>query len=225
MPRPPRLFAPHVPAHITVRGNDRQDIFHGENERMFFRTCLKEACERHGVEMHAYVFMSNHVHLLGTGAQPHSIPKAMQDVGRRYVGYFNARHDRTGTLWEGRYRASLVDADHYLLACHRYIDMNPVRAGMVAHPAEYRWSSHGHYTAASDDDLIIPHPTILALAGTPEARAVAYRQLFSTALDDGLLRRIRHASRSGRALGSEEFYAAHGGSRRSTPTPDSDPGL
>ena len=158
--------------------------------------------------------MSNHVHLLATATQAHGIPKAIQRIGRHYVWYFNTRYERTGTLWEGRYRAALVQADHYLLACHRYIDMNPVRAAMVAHPAEYRWSSHRHYALAGNDDLVTPHPTVLALARTAQGRAVAYQQMFVTRLDDALLARIRDSSRSGRAFGGDEFCRAFDTSRK-----------
>jgi putative transposase len=135
---------------------------------------------RHGVRLHAYVLMTNHVHLLATGRDPWSIAKAIQGIGRQYVWYFNARYARSGTLWEGRYRATLVDADRYLLACHRYIDMNPVRAGLVAHPAEYPWSSYRHYALAIDDELVTPHPTVIELAQTREHRAMAYQRMFTT---------------------------------------------
>jgi putative transposase len=219
MARLPRLFAPDVPAHITVRGNDRQDIFRCDADRYFFRSTLKEACVQHGVVLHSYVFMTNHVHLLGTGATASSVPKAMQCIGRRYVGYFNSRHGRTGTLWEGRYRATLVDTDCYLLACQRYIDMNPVRAGLVAHPSEYAWSSYHHYATAIEDPLVITHSTVLALAQSAERRALAYRRLFATPLDAEMLHRIRHASNHGWALGSDEFCRRleREGARRTRP--------
>jgi putative transposase len=205
MARLPRLFAPDTPAHITVRGNDGQDIFRCDGDRLIFRGSLKDACERNGVTVHAYVFMTNHVHLLATAATPKSIPRAIQSIGRRYVWHFNSRYARTGTLWEGRYRATLVDTDGYLLVCHRYIEMNPVRAGMVARPEDYRWSSHRHYAYAIEDELVTAHATILALAHTPERRLAAYRGMFATALDDEVLRRVRYCSRGGWALGGEDF--------------------
>jgi putative transposase len=219
MARLPRLFAPDVPAHITVRGNDRQDIFHCDGDRLFFRSSLKSACDRYGVTLHGYVLMSNHVHLLATGAEPVSIPRTMQQVGRQYVWYFNSRYARTGTLWEGRYRATLVDTDGYLLMCHRYIDNNPIRAGIVAHPAEYPWSSYRHYALAVDDELVTPHVTLLELGQTPERRAQAYRRLVATALDDAVLHRIRHSSLNGWALGGEDFCRRleRQGARRTRP--------
>jgi putative transposase len=219
MARLPRLFAPGIPAHITVRGNDRQDIFRCDGDRLFFRSSLKSACARYGVTLYSYVLMSNHVHLLALGAEPCSVAKAIQNIGRQYVWYFNSRYARTGTLWEGRYRATLVDTDGYFLICHRYIDMNPVRAGIVAHPAEYPWSSHRHYAMALDDDLVTPHFTVLELGQTPERRAMAYQRLFTTALDDEVLRRIRHCSLNGWALGGDDFCRRleQRGARRTRP--------
>jgi putative transposase len=205
MSRLPRLFVPDIPAHVTVRGNNHQDIFRCDGDRLLFRSSLRAACVRHGVRLHAYVLMTNHVHLLATGRDPWSIAKAIQGIGRQYVWYFNARYARSGTLWEGRYRATLVDADRYLLACHRYIDMNPVRAGLVAHPAEYPWSSYRHYALAIDDELVTPHPTVIELAQTREHRAMAYQRMFTTALDGEVLHRIRHCSNNGWALGSDDF--------------------
>jgi putative transposase len=219
MPRLPRLFAPDIPAHITVRGNDCQDIFHCDGDRFVFRSSLQSACARHGVTLHAYVLMSNHVHLLATGAEPSSIAKAIQSIGRQYVWYFNSRYSRTGTLWEGRYRATLVDTDGYFLVCHRYIDLNPVRAGIVSHPAEYPWSSYRHYALAIDDELVTPHATVLELGQTPERRAMAYQRMFTAALDDEVLRRIRHCSRNGWALGGDDFCRRleQSGTRRTQP--------
>jgi putative transposase len=213
------LFAPDVPAHITVRGNDCQDIFRCDGDRLLFRSSLKSACARHGVTLHAYVFMTNHVHLLATAAQPWSVPKAIQNIGRRYVRHFNTRYARSGTLWEGRYRATLVDTDGYFLMCHRYIDMNPVRARIAAHPAEYPWSSYRHYALGLEDELITPHATVLALGHTPERRAMAYQRMFATPLDDETLRRIRHSSFNGWALGSDEFCRRleRQGTRRTQP--------
>jgi putative transposase len=219
MARLPRLFAPDVPAHITVRGNDRQDIFRCDGDRLFFRSSLKSACDRHGVTLHAYVLMSNHVHLLATGAESVSVPKAIQSIGRQYVWYFNSRYSRTGTLWEGRYRATLVDTDGHFLMCHRYIDGNPIRAGIVGHPADYPWSSYRHYALALDDELVTPHATVLELGQTCEGRAQAYRRLVAVPLDDAVLRRIRHSSFNGWAFGGEDFCRRleRQGTRRTQP--------
>lgn len=221
MARLPRLFAPDTPAHITVRGNNRQDMFHCDGDRFVFRSSLQNACEKYGVQLHAYVFMTNHVHLLATGAERWSIARAIQSIGRKYVRYFNSRYARTGTLWDGRYRATLVDTDCYLLACHRYIDLNPVRAGMVSHPVQYPWSSHRHYASPIEDELVIPHATLTALAATAERRVIAYRKLFATPLDEEVLHRIRYASRTGWALGSDDFCRRleGQGARRTRPLP------
>src|SRR4051812_18507564 len=134
MPRLPRFFAEGVPSHVILRGNNRQAVFLTEGDRIFFHRCLAELAQESSVAVHAYVFMTNHVHLLATGALRASISKLMQRLGTRYVGYFNYLHDRTGSLWEGRYKASLVEAERYFLTCQRYIELNPVRAGMVTHP-------------------------------------------------------------------------------------------
>jgi putative transposase len=217
--RLPRLFAPGIPSHVTVRGNNHQDIFLCDGDRMFFRSCLQEGCEKYGARIHAYVLMTNHVHLLAMGETSTSIPKLIQSVGRRYVGYFNARYARSGTLWEGRYRATLVETDYYFLACHRYIDLNPVRVGMAAHPAQYLWSSHRRYAGDTGDDLVTPHEVIEALGKTPEDRAKAYQALFETPLDDVTLQRIRYGSRYGWALGSTAFCRRleQQGARRTAP--------
>lgn len=205
MPRLPRLFAQEFPLHITLRGNDRQDIFHCDADRLRFLSCLRDAAERNGLAVHAYVLMTNHVHLLATGQHRESTPRTIQSVGRQYVAYFNGRYERTGTLWEGRYRSTLVEAERYLLACHRYIDSNPVRAGLVCHPAEYPWSSHRFYALGTPDDLPTPHPVVLNLASAPERRCAAYSSIFDQTLAVEVLDRIRSCSNKGWALGSAEF--------------------
>jgi REP element-mobilizing transposase RayT len=142
MARLPRFFVPDTPQHVIQRGNDRQPIFRTTADLAFFKDCLAFAARRHGVSIHAYVLMTNHVHLLATPEVATSLPRAMQSLGRVYVQYFNSMQGRSGTLWEGRYKAAIVDSDRYLLACMRYIELNPVRAGLVEHPERYPWSSH-----------------------------------------------------------------------------------
>lgn len=142
MPRKARMYLPGVPCHVISRGNNRDACFYSDDDSLFYLTCLQGACQRYGVSLHAYVLMSNHVHLLMTPAREDGISKVMQSVGRRYVQYINMNYRRSGTLWEGRHKSSLVDAEDYVLACYRYIELNPVRAGMVEHPADYRWSSY-----------------------------------------------------------------------------------
>lgn len=191
--------------HITLRGNDRQDIFHCDGDRLRFLSCLEDAAPRYGLAVHAYVLMTNHVHLLVTGRDRESASKTVQSVGRRYVAYFNERYERTGTLWEGRYRSTIVEAERYLFACHRYIDTNPVRAGMVAHPVDYTWSSHHFYALGRPDSLITPHPAILALSADEDRRRKAYVRMFELPLEDKVLDVIRGCSNKGWALGSAEF--------------------
>jgi putative transposase len=208
MPRQPRAFVDGLPAHVTLRGVDRQDIFFLDGDRTRFLTFLKEGSERHGLAIHAYVLMSNHVHLLATPASPSSLPKVMQYVGRRYVAYFNRRNERTGTLWEGRYRAGLVDSGVYLMACHRYIELNPVRAGIVSDPREFHWSSFSANALARANALLAPHPEYLALAECPEKRCDAYRSLFEGEIDPEILEMIRACSRRGWPIGDDKFRAA-----------------
>jgi putative transposase len=210
MARPPRIFVENIPVHVTIRGNDRQDIFRAADDRAFFRSCLHSAAHHHNVAIHAYVLMTNHVHLLVTGNGPDSLPRAVQSVGRRYVVYFNERYARTGTLWEGRYHACLVQADRHLLACHRYVDLNPVRAGLVASPEEYIWSSHRFHARGYPDDLVTAHAVILELSDKSAARQAAYRALFDEPLDAASIHRIRHAVATQRPLGDDAFLTGLG---------------
>jgi putative transposase len=149
--------------------------------------------------------MTNHVHLLATPSGPGAIGAMMQDLGRRYVRVINSIHCRTGTLWEGRFRSSLVDSESYLLTCHRYIELNPVRAGLVSDPASYPWSSHLHYAAHRSDGVVTEHPLYVGLAASTADRQAAYRSLFADSLDAGLLARIREAINTDSAFGSETF--------------------
>ena len=203
MARLPRLIVPEYPMHLVVRGNDRQDIFRSEGDRVFFHRCLVEVTRRHQVEVHAYVLMSNHVHLLATGQALNSLAKVIQGMGRRYVSYFNYLHGRTGTLWEGRFHSSLVQEDRYFLACHRYIEMNPVRAKLVERPGEYRWSSFGFNRMGKADDLVTPHSVYLSLGSTEARRQGAYGYMFDKGLADE--DSIRDALRRGVPLGDRQF--------------------
>jgi putative transposase len=205
MARLPRVYVPGYPVHLVVRGNNRQEIFKTDGDRIHFHRCLVEVTRRHGLAIHAYVFMTNHVHLVATGECADAPAKVVQSMGRRYVSYFNYLHGRTGTLWEGRYRSCLVETDRYLLACHRYAEMNPVRAGMVAVPGRYPWSSFRCNARGVPDDLVTPHSLYMGLGWTDEARRAAYRALFEVALGDEMLKAIRYALNSGWALGGEAF--------------------
>lgn len=193
---------PEYPLHVVVRGNNRQPIFMSEGDRLFFHRTLVDAARRFGAAVHAYVFMPNHVHMLVTGRAPDSVSKAIQSVGRRYVAYFNFLHRRTGTLWEGRFHSSLVDADRYFFACQRYIEMNPVRAGLCGHPSEFPWSSYRHYAEHAADDLITPH-AIHATFGCADRDA--YRRIFDQEATPRTLEAIRDAVRHGWALGDAGF--------------------
>jgi putative transposase len=166
------------PYHVIQRGHNRQPVFADDTDRRQYLAWLGDAATEHGLAIHAYVLMDNHIHLVGTPAREDSLSATMQALGRRYVRWFNTRHGRTGTLWEGRFRSSLIEADRYLLACQRYVEMNPVRAGMVAAPADWRWSSHRHHVGIATDPLVRTHPTVWSLGNTPFDRELAYRRLF-----------------------------------------------
>jgi putative transposase len=146
MPRKPRLFFPNQPVHIVKRGHNRDPIAARKTDYQYFVECLASACHEYGVALHAWVLMTNHIHLLASPATEESIPKMMQWLGGHYARYFNRCYRRTGSVWEGRYKTSLIDSDNYLLKCYRYIELNPVRAGMVNHPGQYPWSSYRENT-------------------------------------------------------------------------------
>ena len=205
MPRLPRYAAPGTPQHLIQRGNNRAAIFARTADYRFFRECLRSACEHHGCRVHAYVLMTNHVHLLVTPERASSLPGLMQSVGCRYVRYFNDVNGRTGTLWEGRYRASLIESDRYLFACYRYIELNPVRAGVVSTPGTYAWSSYGFNAAGSHDPVLTPHESYVALGKDPSARRAAYRGLVALGLDETTMRHIRDATNKGWVLGTKAF--------------------
>ena len=200
MPRKPRYVLPGQPQHIIQRGNNRCPIFISDDDYGCFRHYLQEACSRQGCHVHAYVFMTNHIHLLVTPDSEDSIAKTMQSVGRRYVQYFNTTYQRTGTLWEGRYKAALIDSENYLFKCSRYIELNPVRANMVNHPSEYRWSSYRANALGKYDSLIKPHQMYLDLASNKKARQVAYRDIFKAHIDEKTLDEIRHSTQKGWVL-------------------------
>jgi putative transposase len=225
MARLPRLTAPGYPHHIIQRGNDRQAIFRSEDDFRLLLELLGEYSREHRVAVHSYVLMDNHMHLLATPDTADGLPGLMQAVGRRYVRIFNNRHGRTGTLWEGRYRSTLVQAERYLLACMVYIDLNPVRAGMVQAPADYQWSSHRHYAGLVHDRLITPHPLFWDLGNTPFAREQAYLNLISEGVQADLQKRLTEATVHGWALGDEAYVEQVGrdAGRRSLPLPKGRP--
>ena len=184
--------------------------FTRDEDFQFFRDAIVHASEQHGLAIHAYVWMSNHIHLLAAPYGEHSISIVFQSVGRKYVQYFNHTYKRTGTLWEGRYRATVVDSEAYLMKLMRYIELNPVRAGMAAHPRDYVWSSYARNADAGEGanaDWVTPHPVYLGLAPDPSERLNAYRAFFDTAIDVADLAQIRECTHKGWALGGEQFRA------------------
>jgi putative transposase len=207
MARLPRLTVTGYPHHVILRGNNRQDIFRTAADYQRMLDLLFEQSRAHKVDIHAYVLMSNHLHLLLTPQEDQALPKMMQAVGRSYVQVFNKVHARTGTLWEGRYRSTLIQTDRYLLACMAYIDLNPVRAQMVAQPEDYEWSSYGHYAGRRTDRLIIPHALYWTLGNTPFAREAAYAELVHAGISADQQGALTGATLSGWALGDETFVA------------------
>src|SRR3954463_6293578 len=186
MARQPRLIVPDVALHIVQRGVDRQDCFSEETDRVVYLSLLRELCEETRCAVHAYCLMTNHVHLLLTPAAPDGPSVLMRKVGQRYVPYFNRRYSRTGTLWEGRFKSCLVESARYVLGCQRYIESNPVRASMVAHPGAYRWSSYGGNAGLADDALLTPNQEYAALGLSAASTQAAYRDLFQTPEDPAL---------------------------------------
>jgi putative transposase len=205
MARRRRISHAGIPQHLIQRGNNRQVCFTDEQDMITFGQWLCEYSEEYGVAVHSWVFMTNHIHLLATPTGPNSVGLMMQALGRRYVRYFNTRHRRTGTLWEGRYRSCLVDSDGYLLQCQRYIELNPVRASMVAAPGDYRWSSYRTNAFGKHSRLVSPHALYQRLGTTPSERQCAYQALFKEVLPNDLVETIRTTTLSGLALGNDRF--------------------
>jgi putative transposase len=229
MPRTPRPVLPGQSLHLIQRGNNRSRCFIDDVDREYYKSAVLSASARSGCSIHAYVMMTNHVHLLVTAGQSHSPARMMQSLGRTYVRYYNDRHDRSGTLWEGRYRSTLVDTERYFLACSRYIETNPLRAGLSVQPQQYRWSSFRCNAHGDRDPLVTPHAVYCALGKDDLARQSSYRALFSVPLDPDDVEAIRSSTNTGAVLGSDSRRAAfeaalgrslrrasHGGDRRSS---------
>jgi putative transposase len=208
MARLPRLTLGGYPHHVILRGNNRQEIFLNTADREFLLAVLAEESKQHGVDVHAYVLMSNHIHLLLTPQTDPALPRMMQALGRRYVRHFNQRHGRTGTLWEGRYRSTVIQSERHLLACMVYLDLNPVRAGMVSDPVEHLWSSHHHHIGTRVDKLITPHALYWQLGNTPFAREVAYTEMVRAGLSVNQVGALTRATLSGWALGDDAFKSS-----------------
>lgn len=207
MARQPRPILPGIPLHIVQRGNDRTDCFRRDGDYLLYLRHLRELCEELGCAVHAYCLMTNHVHLLLTPSTAAACAVLMRNLGQRYVQHFNRTHQRSGTLWEGRFRSFLVESARYVLACYRYIEQNPVRAGMVSSPSEYLWSSYPANAGLRFDRLVTPHPEYVAISADPAARHQAYRELVEGTLAPEELGKIREAAQKGIPLGGEAFKA------------------
>ena len=207
MARLPRLTLPGYPHHVIQRGNNRQAIFVSVADYQSLLDLLDDNAKKFGVAIHAYVLMSNHFHLLATPQTANGLPQMMQAVGRRYVRYFNDSQKRSGTLWEGRYKSTLIQSDRYLLACMAYIDLNPVRAALVAQAGDYPWSSYGHYSGRRLDKLITPHALVWELGNTPFAREAAYAELVQSGISPVKQVALTESALHGWALGEPDFLA------------------
>ena len=207
MPRRPRIHLDNVPLHIVQRGHNREPCFFGEEDYQSYLYWLGEALRKEECALHAYALMTNHVHLLVTPRRAESIPRIVIALGRRYVQYINTTYRRTGTLWDSRYKSSLIQAESYLLKCQRYIELNPVRAAMVDDPAHYRWTSYRHNALGQANPYLTPHPLYLALGADEKERQAAYRQLFRAELDKAAVDDIRLALNQNQPLGNSRFYA------------------
>lgn len=205
MPRQPRYFLPDYPQHLVIRGVNKGDTFFAPYDYGLFKRVLRSFAEKYGCAIHAYVLMTNHVHLLVTPSQQRSIPLVMQAIGRSYVQAINRNYGRTGTLWQGRYKSCLVHDDQYLLACQRYIELNPVRAGMVGNAGDYPYSSYRCNALGQADPLVVPHRTYLELGRNRREQLGNYRRQFDKEQDTATLSAIRDATDSCLVLGTEEF--------------------
>jgi len=207
MPRPKRFCPPGIPVHVIQRGNNRQPIFTTDKDIAAYAYWLIGGAAKYTVDVHGWVFMTNHVHLLVTSTSENGVSSLMQYLGRLYVRYFNFTYARSGTLFEGRFKSSLVQEENYFLQCLQYIELNPVRAGMVTDPGDYRWSSYHSHSFGVRSRLWTAHAIYRSLGRTAEERQRAYRELTSQLLDQDVIAKIRHCANSGLILGSERFRA------------------
>ncbi|WP_417069072.1 transposase [Niveibacterium terrae] len=224
MSRLARLFVPGLPQIVTLRGNNRCIVFNDETDCRRYLEWLREALRETGIKLHAWVLMPDHLHFLLSAPDEAATGRLMQQLGRRYVRWFNQRHQRSGTLWEGRYRSTVVEPGQFLLPCYRYIESNPVRSGLVPEPAFHPWSSCRHHLGLESDPLVSDHPGFWALGNTPFDRQAAYRRLLEAGIPDAELERIRYAAHRGWLLGEgdEDSFDAPV-SRRLAPLPKGRP--
>ena len=205
MARRPRIVLPGIPLHIIQRGNNRDACFFTDSDYLVYLEWLEEAAIKSGCAVHAYVLMTNHVHLLITPNEPDSAGLMMKQLGQRYVQYINRTYQRSGTLWDGRYRSCLTQEENYVLSCYRYIELNPVRAKMVAHPSDYRWSSCRANAYGETSSLLVPHESYLAFGSNQFARQACYLELLSLQLAPNMLDHIRAATNGNFVLGNKRF--------------------
>lgn len=205
MPRKRRFYQPGVPVHVFQRGHNRGPVFFDDQDYLAYLRFLKASADALGCLIHAYVLMTNHVHLLVTPRAANDISLLFQGIGRHFVPYINKTYQRRGSLWEGRHKGHILESENYFLICMRYIEMNPVRAGMVEHPAQYRWSSYAANARGIDNAIIQPHELYLSLGKTPEARQAAYQGLFEMTINLDELELICASLHSGTPLGNDRF--------------------
>jgi len=221
MARLSRLALADVPQHVIQRGNNRQATFFADEDYAVYLDSLKKYADQYQVAVHAYILMTNHVHLLVTPATKTGVSQMMQSLGRAYVRYINQAYQRSGTLWEGRYKSTLVDSENYLLQVSRYIELNPVRAGMVQHPADYPWSSFRGNALDKKISLLTPHPCYHALGRSDAKRRKAYASLFDHDMENQTIEDIRQTTNKGWVLGDDRFkqQIEQTLGRRTTPKP------
>jgi putative transposase len=207
MPRRSRLMLPGVPVHIVHRGNNKQPCFREEQDKTFYLVHLARLLRQTGCALHAYCLMTNHVHFLVSSKASGSCSRLMKGIAQLHTQYINRTYGRSGTLWEGRFRSCLVQTEEYVLACYRYIEANPVRAGLCHHPGDYPWSSYGHNADGANDPLVTPHDEYMRLACDADSRRSNYRELFESLLPAGKLDEIRKATNGNFVLGDASFRA------------------
>ncbi len=205
MPRKPRFYVPGTPVHVMQRGHNREAVFFSEQDYLEYLRCLKHAADQYGCKIHGYVLMTNHIHLLVSPENKNSIGQLFQGLGRHYVRYINETYHRQGGLWEGRYKGNIIQSQTYLLACMRYIEMNPVRAGMVDHPEKYRWSSYTANALGADNAILSEHEEYINLATSSYQRQKVYQGLFDDNLETEAVDFLRQSLQSGTPLGNAQF--------------------
>lgn len=205
MARALRCSIPGVAQHVIQRGNNRCATFSSPQDHRYYLACVRNGCLKFDCRVHAYVMMTNHIHLLVTPTTDDGVSKLLQHIGRKYVSYYNRVHERTGGLWEGRFKSSLIDSEEYLFTCMRYIELNPVRAGLVADPGGYAWSSFRANALGRGDPVVVPHELYLQMGSDPDTRRRNYVLMFEEQIPDRILERIRRAGMRGWALGGQRF--------------------